>query len=274
MSVAGRFSLTAVGGVLAEVVLAMLRAAPPGGAALWSRRNHRGERVTLLAGPAVAAAATVTACAGAVPSLFRAALVAGAGSGIVGVYDDLAGLRPGQEADKGFAGHLHALRAGRVSSGTIKLGVVGLAGVVAGRSVARGQLDRLVAGGVVAGTANLVNLLDLRPGRALKVVLLLGVPLLGGPHGSMIAGPVGAAATLLRRDLAEQVMLGDGGANALGALLGLRFALAGGPGWRRALLIVIVGLTAASERVSFTRVIEATPVLRQLDALGRRPIRR
>lgn len=270
----GRLGLAVAGAALAEAVLALLRAAPPGGAVLWSRSNHRGERVTLLAGPAVAAAATVTACAGAVPPLSTAALVAGAGSGIVGMYDDLAGAQPGQPVDRGFAGHLRGLREGRVSSGMVKLAVVGLAGLAAGHSVGRSPVDRLVAGGVVAGTANLVNLLDLRPGRALKVVLLLGTPLLGGRHGSLVAGPLGVAAAVLRRDLAEEVMVGDGGANAIGALLGLRLALAGGPGWRRALFGALVGLTAASERVSFTRVIEATPVLRQFDALGRRPAAR
>lgn len=274
MTLTGRVGLAAVGAVLAEAALSLLRFAPPGGAQLWCRRNHRGEQVSLLAGPAVATAATITACAGAVPSLSTAALVAGAGGGIVGAYDDLAGGRPDQPVDKGFSGHLRALRERRVSSGLVKLVVVGLTGLVAGRSAGRGPVDRLVAGGVVAGTANMVNLLDLRPGRAAKVVLMLGAPMVSGQHGALIAGPVGAAAAVLRHDLREEVMLGDSGANALGALLGLRLALAGGPAWRRALMGVLVGLTAASERVSFTRFIEATPGLRQLDALGRRPVTR
>ena len=34
---------------------------------------------------------------------------------------------------------------------------------------------------------------------------------------------------------------------------------------------LIAALTLASEKVSFTRVIEATPGLRELDRLGRRP---
>lgn len=266
MRQAGRIGLAIAGAALAEAALALLRAAPPGGARLWTRSNHQGNRVTLLAGPAVAFAATVSAGAGTGGSLTGAALAAGAGSGIVGVYDDLAG----GHSDKGFAGHLRALRGGRVSSGTVKLAAIGLAGLAAGRSAGRDPVDRLVAGGVVAGTANLVNLFDLRPGRALKIVLLVGGPLLAGRHGGLIAGPLGAAAAVLRRDLDEQVMIGDGGANALGALLGLRLAMAGGPGWRRGLLAVLVGLTAASERVSFTDVIQASPVLRRVDGLGRR----
>ena len=270
MSARARMVLAAAGAVGAEAALAALRAVPPGGARRWDRVNYRGRTVTLLAGPALATAATITAATGAGPR-WPAALVAGAGSGLVGVYDDLAAPAPGRLPDKGFAGHLRALRHGRVSSGLVKLGVVGAAGLVAGRSIGRPGPDRLVAGAVVAGTANLVNLLDLRPGRALKAVLLAGAPLLRGPLGGLIAGPVGAAGALLRYDLGEQSMLGDGGANALGALLGLRLAAGGGPPRRRAVLAVLVALTVLSERVSFSRLIDATPGLRHLDALGRRP---
>lgn len=265
-----RLVLAVAGAVLAEGLLAALRRYPPGGADLWARRNHRGDTVSLLAGPALAGAVTATSYAGAAPGLRTAALVATAASGAVGVYDDLAGSSSAQPGDKGFAGHLAALRRGRLSAGVVKLAVVGLAGLAAGRRAGDDPLDRLVAGGVVAGTANLLNLLDLRPGRAIKVAGLVGLPLLAGPHGALLAGPLGAAGTVLRHDLTERVMLGDGGANCLGAALGLRLALAGGAGHRRAVLAVLVALTAASEKVSFTKVIAATPVLRELDAFGRR----
>jgi hypothetical protein len=65
-------------------------------------------------------------------------------------------------------------------------------------------------------------------------------------------------------------MLGDAGANAVGALLGLRLASSPSRGVRAALLTAITALTLASEKVSFTQVIEATPGLRELDRLGRR----
>lgn len=266
-----RLALAGTGALLAEALLAGLRRHPPGGLELWARRNHRGEAVSLLAGPALAGAVTATAYAGASPRLRAAVVLATAASGAVGVYDDLAGSTSHQAADKGFRGHLSALRHGRVSAGMVKLAVVGLSGLAAGRHVGQDPLDRIVAGGVVAGTANLLNLLDLRPGRAIKVAGLAGLPLLGGPDGALLAGPLGAAGALLRHDLAERVMLGDGGANCLGAALGLRLARSGDPGWRRGILAVLVALTAASETVSFTRVIAATPGLRELDAFGRRP---
>jgi hypothetical protein len=66
-------------------------------------------------------------------------------------------------------------------------------------------------------------------------------------------------------------MLGDCGANAVGALVGLRLAAVRRGDARAGLLAVVVALNLASEKVSFTRVIEATPGLRGLDRLVRRP---
>jgi UDP-N-acetylmuramyl pentapeptide phosphotransferase/UDP-N-acetylglucosamine-1-phosphate transferase len=265
--------LFAAGAVAARAALSGVRAAP-GGHRL-ERTNFRGRTVSLAAGPALALAASTTAGS-------TAALVAGLGSGAVGFYDDLVGGRPEHQA-KGFRGHVGALvREGRVTSGLAKVAGVGVTALAAaallpGRPVrvARGARRRragpvqarpvnlLLGAGVIAGTANLVNLLDLRPGRALKAGVLLGVPL-----GA--AGPVGAAAALLPDDLGERTMLGDAGANALGAVLGVALAARTGPVGRALLLAGLAGLTAASERVSFTQVIERTPGLRQLDALGRR----
>jgi UDP-N-acetylmuramyl pentapeptide phosphotransferase/UDP-N-acetylglucosamine-1-phosphate transferase len=85
------------------------------------------------------------------------------------------------------------------------------------------------------------------------------------------AAAVGASLASLPADLRGEAMLGDTGANALGALLGT--ALVSGRSTRTRLLAlaVLTGLTLASERVSFTKVIEATPVLREIDAWGRPP---
>jgi UDP-N-acetylmuramyl pentapeptide phosphotransferase/UDP-N-acetylglucosamine-1-phosphate transferase len=242
----------------------------------WDRTNHRGEPVSLLEGPAfvVGALAGVALAPGASPRVRSAAMVAGLAAAGLGAYDDLAE----RQVRKGLAGHLGALARGEVTTGAVKvlgLAVSGLAAsaLVGGRghvsSKAVAVVDVLVGGAVVAGSANLVNLLDLRPGRALKATLF-AVPFAGG--GLPVAAAAGGACLgLLPDDLAERTMLGDTGANAAGALLGVA-ALAGhGRRARWALLSVLVALTAASEQVSFTRVIERTPVLREVDAWGRRP---
>jgi UDP-N-acetylmuramyl pentapeptide phosphotransferase/UDP-N-acetylglucosamine-1-phosphate transferase len=274
----------AAGAGLARLAWAVLTAAPPGGIARWQRTNHRGDRLTLLEGPAFAAAATTaTVLAADVPPRLRAAgAVATVGAAAFGLLDDL-GERG---ASKGLRGHLGELARGRLTTGGAKVLGIGVTGLVAaalalpgaddGAEGGRGRraLDVLAAGALVAGSANLLNLLDLRPGRALKATLLAGVPLAaGGPAAAarLAAAAVGPAVALLPEDLAERAMLGDTGANAAGALLGTALVAGSRRGTRLAALAVVVGLTLASERWSFTKVIEATPGLRELDAVGRRP---
>jgi UDP-N-acetylmuramyl pentapeptide phosphotransferase/UDP-N-acetylglucosamine-1-phosphate transferase len=274
LSPARRAALAVAGAAGARAALAAAAAmtARPSGAR-WRRTNYAGRPVTLLGGPALAVPAMVTAVLGAPAGSRAAAAVVGTVAGLVGGYDDLAGARPEQARDKGLAGHLAALRAGRVSAGAIKVAGIGAAAAVAALLTRRERspLDAVLTTGLVAGTANLVNLLDLRPGRAAKVGALTALATLGGPAGGLVAGPLGATLAVLPDDLGERVMLGDAGANPLGALLGLRLAAVPGRGLRTVLLAAVVGLNLASERVSFTRVIEATPGLRELDRLGRRP---
>jgi UDP-N-acetylmuramyl pentapeptide phosphotransferase/UDP-N-acetylglucosamine-1-phosphate transferase len=274
---ARKLRLALAGAAAARAALAgaaVLTARPAG--APWRRTNYAGRPVTLLGGPVLAASATAAAVLGAPAGTRAAAALVGTVSGVVGGYDDLAGARPEQAADKGLAGHLAALRAGRVSAGAVKVAGIGAAAAVAALLTRRGTgagalVDGVLTTGLVAGTANLLNLLDLRPGRAGKVGALVAAAGLGGPAGGLVAGPFGATVATLPADLGERVMLGDAGANSLGALLGLRLASIPGRGPRAALLAGVVALTLASEKVSFTKVIDATPGLRELDRLGRRP---
>ena len=133
----------------------------------------------------------------------------------------------------------------------------------------KGALDTLLDGALIAASANLVNLFDLRPGRAVKFALLASAPVLASP-AAPLAGPVlGASAALLSDDLAERSMLGDAGANALGAALGVAAVVRAPRPLRVALLGGVAGLILASERTSFSGVIDRVPVLRRLDRWGR-----
>lgn len=253
---------------------------PPGGPSAWTRTNHRGESVSLLEGPAVAAGVVAGALAGAAsPRATAATVVAVAGAGAFGLVDDLG--EDTQTRTKGLRGHLGALARGRLTTGGLKVLGIGAtalaaaalappAGGAARHPVARAA-DTMASAALVAGSANLVNLLDLRPGRALKAAAITAAPLLATPGGEAAATVLGAASSAVEADLAETDMLGDCGANALGAALGTAVVLGAPRPVRLAVLGAVVGLTLASERVSFTRVIERTPVLRDLDAWGRRP---
>jgi UDP-N-acetylmuramyl pentapeptide phosphotransferase/UDP-N-acetylglucosamine-1-phosphate transferase len=280
--------LGAVAGLAAAGAWKALTARPPGGAERWNRVNHRAETLTLLEGPAytLAAAATVGLTPGLPRRLRAAAVLATLGGGLFGAIDDL--HESGK--NKGLRGHLGELAHGRVSTGGLKILGIGATGVLAAATLkppvimhactratvhdhgrSSSAADVLVGGALIAGTANLLNLFDLRPGRALKVLLLFTPAARSTPAGKLVAVATGTAAGLLPVDLSEQAMLGDTGANAAGALLGTAAVAGLGRRGRLAALLGVTALTLASEKVSFTKVIARTPVLREFDALGRRP---
>ena len=223
----------------ARLAYSALNRRPPGGVKTWSRTNHRGEPVTLLEGPAVAVGAIVGVLAqagvramgssrgrtvrrGSSLRADTATIVAAVGAAAFGAYDDLAGSGD----RRGFRGHLGALRHGEVTTGTVKLGGIGVTAVLSAVVAGGPAADVVLNAGLVAGGANLLNLFDLRPGRAIKVAVALGAP-----GAVSTAAPVAAALALLPEDLGERAMLGDAGANALGAVLGARAAgLPGRPG--------------------------------------------
>jgi UDP-N-acetylmuramyl pentapeptide phosphotransferase/UDP-N-acetylglucosamine-1-phosphate transferase len=250
------------------------------------RTNYRGRQVSLLGGPAIAVTTVVAAALDrrAEPNVRRAAVLAGGTAAVAGWVDDTRG----SSSSRGFLGHLSALRHGTVTTGVIKIGLIGAGALGASRQLEHlsatdgggaapnGRLDamttRIAAGAVIAASANLANLLDLRPGRALKVALVLAarLALSGRPASGVAAVTAGCAAGMLPLDLGEQVMLGDTGANCVGAMLGVA-AVAGAR--RRKVFGLLAGLavlTAASEVVSFSRVIEGNGALSWIDQLGRR----
>ncbi len=264
-------------GAVANRVRAGLAEDAPGGHAVWLRTNHRGEHVSLLEGPAVAAGLLGGMLAGGEPvrSSIAAALATSTGAAF-GLIDDLA--EDTATRTKGLRGHLGALAQGEVTTGGLKVLGIGagalLAAAVGTRRTGSGGAwlgDVLVNGALVASSANLVNLLDLRPGRALKASLVVAGGACATGVSPGIAGAVlGAATAALPEDLAEHDMLGDGGANALGAAAGAALAFGAPRAVRLAALAVTVGLTLVSEHVSFSAVIARTPGLRELDGLGRR----
>jgi len=297
-TVAGTVVTGAASAAAARAAYRTLRQHPPAGEQTWTRTNHRGELVTLLEGPAVAVGAIAAEVVGAAvaarlpgrpgqdqlhfspertvgshPSLAMA--VAGGGALGFGVLDDLAG----SGRRRGLKGHLGALARGEVTTGSVKLAGLAVTGLAGGLLIGGRRSDVLVNAGLIAGGANLLNLFDLRPGRAVKVATLsAGLIAAGGAGGpdrsaglASVAAPLGAGLALLPEDLAERAMLGDAGANALGAMLGAAAAASLPRSARAGLLAGIVALTVASEKVSFTKVIERTPALRRLDMLGRRP---
>ena len=167
----------------------------------------------------------------------------------IGVADDL-----WSGAERGFRAHL---RAGR-TTGMLKLAGIPLYALARTRSLSCALLVGLAA--------NALNQLDTRPGRALKGFALGSLLLRGAPRGA-----VAAAVLLAPYDLREMAMLGDSGSNALGAVLGFRSVGVLTERQRWSAIAALAGLTLLGERRSLGALIERTPVVRALDAVGRQP---
>ncbi len=189
--------------------------------------------------------------------------------GLLGFVDDVLG----DAGDRGYRGHVRALAQGRVTTGILKLlgGAAAALILVAVPDFVSGK--RLIADAVlIALAANLGNLLDRAPGRTIKVALVAYAPLalLAGssPVGIAVAPVMGASTGVLLDDLRERVMLGDAGANVIGAVLGLMAVLELGRGARTVVLVALLVLNVAAEMVSFSNVIEKTPWLRRFDEAG------
>ncbi|GGK01279.1 hypothetical protein GCM10007043_14170 [Calditerricola satsumensis] len=267
LGVAGAAASLALGWLLVRVTLAVLWRTGP------LRTNYRGDVVPVGTGWAVALPAGCAPLlwawwAGAEAAhLARIQLLVVAGFALLGAVDDIWGSR----AVTGRRAHLRALLAGRPTTGAAKaVGGLVVAAAAAWLSGFRGAAWA-VALLIVALSANGVNLLDLRPGRALKAagcaffLLLPALPASAWPHWLPAAC---AGAALLPHDVRGRAMLGDTGSNTIGALLGLWTAW-WLPAWGQLLWLgVLVALHLYAERRSLSDLIARVPLLTYLDRLG------
>ncbi len=207
------------------------------------------------------------------------------GACALGMFDDLAGSG---DPVKGFRGHVAALRRGEVTTGMLKLlGIGALSLVVAAQISGEPAMTPSYVGGLVlrasvmALCANEINLFDLRPARALKVyvlLLLVSCVVLAGFAASIkgAVSVVGVAVLSLAPvvavwpyDAREQGLMGDAGSNAMGAYLGFIVAASMPLAGQVVVAALLLAANVASERVSYSALIERTAPLRWLDRLGR-----
>lgn len=199
------------------------------------------------------------------------------GMGLAGLCDDL--LKTDKE--KGFRGHFAQLLRGKLTSGALKaitglvFGFIFTSGLwILGQT---GWLMLIPQTLVVALSTNSINLFDLRPGRAVKFFLflsalfflLLEVRGVEGPYFRFLYPVIGGLFAYLPVDIKAHGMLGDTGANFLGALLGAVVVLTKDEFLLWFALLFFLFLQLSAEKFSFSQVIEGNRVLRFLDQLGR-----
>lgn len=197
----------------------------------------------------------------------------------LGLVDDTLGQHASGEGDgrrippRGWRGHGAAALRGELSTGALKaVGSLGLA-LLAMSHLGLSNGRWLLASGVLVLATNAFNLLDLRPGRASKACVALGVALTAGSAQvrplwtlGLFAAPALVAGVY---DLRERAMLGDTGANLLGALAGLWLVLTLSPTGQLVALALLGAMTLYGELRSISALIERTPGLRALDSWGR-----
>lgn len=209
-------------------------------------------------------------------ALLLAMVILVSGMAFVGFVDDVAG----NGKERGFRGHISALLKGNISTGLFKA-AAGLIVSLGAAYMIGGKFWEIIINALfIALCANLFNLFDLRPGRALKLFLpilsLLVVANWGANYifASYLLSVGGIAAALLLGDLREKFMIGDSGSNVLGAVIGLGTVVWASVWLKLVLLGLVLGLNLASEVVSFSRVIESVKILRWIDGVGRKGLGR
>jgi hypothetical protein len=183
----------------------------------------------------------------------------------------LAGLHDDRQtrAVHGIRAHFTELARGRVTSGILKIVAAVVAAAIAVVAAGGRGWTLVVAILLVAGTTNLVNVLDVGPGRAMKFSFVIAVGLLLVESTGLGWASAGQAAVLLPFDVRERGMLGDAGANLLGFVLGVTAFESLSLGWMAGALVVVLLLNGLAETVTLTRIIKAMPPLRWLDDLWR-----
>lgn len=266
---------------LVEFVIIVLGAAFGAAATAWlvvkydlRRPNFRDHRIPSVAGLAFVLAGIWVYLYEWRTNIFdprpaAAYLLAVCGFGLLGLWDDLRGNR----SVGGFRGHFQALAHGRLTTGAAKAiggGLISLAAayLIAGPSISRIILDAVL----IALSANALNLLDLRPGRALFGFLVGAAVLIGtllwhhaGYVGFLFYVAVAAAVILYPLDAAGFAMLGDTGANSFGAVLGVAAALFFSPLWQLVCVLLLLGFQIWCEGHSLTEAIEGNALLRGID---------
>ncbi|MEJ7798339.1 MAG: hypothetical protein WKF42_07540 [Solirubrobacteraceae bacterium] len=190
------------------------------------------------------------------------------GVALLGLVDDVL-----SGESRGWRGHARAALSGGFSSGLLKAtGTLGLALLVAS-ALPGSDSEFLLASAVLVLATNAFNLLDLRPGRSVKALVVLGVVLTASTQLidplwalGIFIGPVLVAGFF---DLREKAMLGDTGSNVIGALAGVWLVLTLTPSEQVIALVVLVLINLFGEFRSISKLIEKLPGLRHLDSLGR-----
>ena len=169
-------------------------------------------------------------------------------------------------------GHFKSLFKGELTTGGFKALFGGFVGLVVSVCISSSIVDIIVNTLIIALSTNLMNLFDLRPGRAIKAYLVIMIPIYITLTGYTKVFPLLILPNVLayfNTDLKARGMMGDTGSNVLGISIGVLMALGYGIKVRLAWLVFLILMHLITEKFSLTKIIENNRVLKFIDNLGR-----
>jgi len=234
------------------------------------RPNYLGKMIPVAAGITFPLALVIAF----LPYRFIGVEVGGLLTGIIlmsllGLIDDLLGNRE----TMGFKGHIRSLLKGKLTTGGLKMLMGGMVALYAASYFTAVWYWWLVNGLIIALATNLINLFDLRPGRAIKAFMLFFIPLgffLSASSWWQLLPVLGVILAYFPFDLQARTMMGDTGSNVLGFTLGYLAASIDNPILKISALLILITLTLLSEKLSFSALIEKVALFRYIDQLGRK----
>ena len=185
-----------------------------------------------------------------------------------GIIDDTIGNRD----VSGLKGHFKSLFKGTLTTGGFKALFGGFVGLIISVSISKDIIDIVVNTLVIALSTNLMNLFDLRPGRAIKVYLVIMITIFFTLSGYIQILPLLILPNVLAYfnfDLKAKAMMGDTGSNVLGISIGILMVLGYTLKVRIVWLVFLVLIHLLTEKFSLTKIIEKNKVLNFIDRLGR-----
>ena len=185
-----------------------------------------------------------------------------------GALDDLIGNR----SVSGLKGHFKSLFKGKLTTGGFKALFGGFVGLIISVCISKNIADIIVNTLVIALSTNLMNLFDLRPGRAIKVYLVIMIAIFFTLTGYVQILPLLILPNVLayfNYDLKAKAMMGDTGSNVLGISIGILMVMGYTFKVRVSWLVFLVLIHILTEKFSLTKIIEKNKVLNFIDKLGR-----
>lgn len=190
--------------------------------------------------------------------------------GFIGLLDDLVG----EKKTKGIKNHIAKTLRGSLTTGFLKAAVGFMLAFIASLRISLDILDLIINSFIISLSTNTLNLLDLRPGRAVKsfiaASLILILSNVSKVYEFLPLVIIHVISWLyIPYDLKEECMLGDTGSNILGITLGYYTVLLQSKNGKLIILAFLVVINVISEKISITEIIKKNRLLSYLDNLGR-----